>query len=219
MKRFFLLLLLTCGRDKTADILLLRIKAAGFRASPTWLRLSGLRSMYIAVTCTFLLALFRSHASTGAGRCNDLCAAPLKRTSIDTDEFGKGLYRLIIDEKIGTEWFLQGSGLKTTLAFVAVYKEGRPGKNQEPHRGESSGLPARLSAMDFRTPHCYDPVRMYWTGTVSRSIRHFMAGTSLIELNLRKKLGRIAAFAGIEFRITPQKGLAGAFKRFFMRKG
>jgi len=29
----------------------------------------------------------------------------------------------------------------------------------------------------------------------------------------------IAAFAGIEFRKTPQKGLTGAFKRFFGRKG
>jgi len=44
----------------------------------------------------------------------------LKRTSIDTDEFGKGLYRLIIDEKIGTEWFLQGSGLKQPL-LLSLY--------------------------------------------------------------------------------------------------
>ncbi len=47
-------------------------------------------------------------------------------TKIGTDEFGKGLYRLIIDEKIGTECVLQGSGLKTTLAFAAVDKEGKP---------------------------------------------------------------------------------------------
>jgi len=47
-------------------------------------------------------------------------------TKIGGDEFAQGLMDIIRKEKINTECLKRDISLKTTLAFVAVNKEGKP---------------------------------------------------------------------------------------------
>jgi fructokinase len=47
-------------------------------------------------------------------------------TKIGGDEFSQGLMDVIIEEKINTECLKRDINLKTTLAFVAINKEGKP---------------------------------------------------------------------------------------------
>jgi len=47
-------------------------------------------------------------------------------TKIGGDEFGQGLIDTIRAEKINTEYLKRDANLKTTLAFVAINKEGKP---------------------------------------------------------------------------------------------
>ena len=47
-------------------------------------------------------------------------------TKLGGDEFGQGLMNVITDEDIGTECLKRDSTLKTTLAFVALNREGKP---------------------------------------------------------------------------------------------
>jgi len=47
-------------------------------------------------------------------------------TKLGGDEFSQGLMSVITEEKINTECLIRDPGLKTTLAFVALNKEGKP---------------------------------------------------------------------------------------------
>jgi len=47
-------------------------------------------------------------------------------TKIGGDEFSQGLIDTIREEKINTEYLKRDTNLKTTLAFVAINKEGKP---------------------------------------------------------------------------------------------